>query len=339
MNKIKLLITGIITSVLFSACWPEDEPIEPFPSKTLPYSFYDHQIYYSLEQDSVVSVNLLDAWDIGFESGVSGYHIIINSGNQLAIANMGAIDINSILEIPDNPNWIYDASSGNLDSTAIGNWIDLSVIPHSFSNQVFILARNSGQVYVPEKKIKFIDWDEQSYTLLLADISSQSADTFIIKKNNQVNFTKVSVTNGIEIKNIEPDKNKWDLLFTQYGTILYTDAGTPVQYLVRGVIINSYRVSVAKTLTANENDFYKLDSTSTESLFFFKTWDIIGYNWKDVYINESGTSAEYVTLPNKVYFVRYPDETIYKLRFLDFYNTEGKPGYIGFEYDPLQDFK
>jgi hypothetical protein len=335
MSKIKLLMVFISVSLFFGSCWPEDDTIESFPSKTLSNSVYNYQIYYSLTHDSILKVNAIDAWDLGFENSKSGCRIIVNSGKQLAVANMGKIDINSIITIPTNTNWIYDASSGNPDSAAIINWIDTSNNPYIFSNNVYILGINGDYGYEAKKKMKFIDCNDTSYTMLLANIESTLSDTVIIPKNGQVSFTKVSVIETFAIEDIEPDKFQWDLLFTQYGTILYTDAGIPVPYIVRGVLINPGCVTVAKVKTTYENDFYQLDSSFAKKLDYSDTWDIIGYDWKDVIIDENTNSAVYTTLPNKVYFIRFSNGIIYKLRFIDYYNSKGEPGFISFEYYQL----
>ena len=78
----KLFIYIIILS--FFSCEKEEIAISPHSQKYSDKSIelgtdYRFQTFYDLGSNSIVSNNLKTEWDLGFESGIDGYHIILNS--------------------------------------------------------------------------------------------------------------------------------------------------------------------------------------------------------------------------------------------------------------------
>jgi hypothetical protein len=131
---------------------------------------------------------------------------------------------------------------------------------------------------------------------------------------------------------IEPQKIDWDLLFTQYTTTLFTDKGIAIPYYVRGVLINSHNVMV-KVDSVNS---YTTISMGNLNLDNFKSdWDIIGYNWKSVDINQQANSADYFIRSKYTYLIKDTEGEYYKLKFISFYDSLQTPGYPGFIFNKL----
>ena len=68
---------------------------------------------------------------------------------------------------------------------------------------------------------------------------------FSITKDLTKNNVYFSFSDGGKEVTVEPSKNGWDFVFTQYSTILYTDEGVATPYFVRGVLSNPNGVEVA----------------------------------------------------------------------------------------------
>jgi hypothetical protein len=334
MNRLKFLLFISIAGIV-SGCWPDDDPIPAQPVEVIPYTFYTHQVYFNLQHDSVVSYNLLSDWDLGFDCSPNGYRIILNTGKGLAALKTNNTNIKTEVGIVDASLWQFDASSGNADSLAIAGWVDTAQTPFTYTNQVFLLGISDGVSYSAVKKMQFIGVDASSFTMVVADLDNLKIDTILVNKDNRLNFVKASVIGPFEVKPIEPEKTNWDLVFTQYATILFDDDGTPVPYLVRGVLINPYKTLVAKLDLADKYDYYRLDTSQFQELSFQNYADVIGYDWKDVLIDENANSAVYTANPKRVYLVKTQHNELYKLRFLSFYNSQGLPGYIGYEMQKI----
>jgi hypothetical protein len=141
-----------------------------------------------------------------------------------------------------------------------------------------------------------------------------------------------SFDEGSKQSGLEPLKNDWDLLFTQYTTLLYTNEGDPYPYLLTGVLSNPFLIRVAQDTLY---DFSEIDLTIAQSLTYSTALDEIGYDWKDVVGDVSTGNVSYVVIEGRNYIVRDTEGFYFKLRFTSFYNNSGDKGYPTFEYQKL----
>jgi hypothetical protein len=148
----------------------------------------------------------------------------------------------------------------------------------------------------------------------------------VVIKNPAKNYTGFSFSKkGYQIE-IEPDRNSWDIEFTQYTTILYTDIGhIPTPYLVLGVLLNPNNVMAAVIYDA---DFNKVDFELVKNLPLSSRQDVIGYQWKKY----NFTSGIYEVNTKFTYIIKDTHGFLYKLRFISFYNNNGDKGYPRFEF-------
>ena len=327
MNKI---LTIFLIMVFLTSCFKEDEPIKPRSHEdfTVSESIYTHQSFFDLATRQIVSVNPVDAWDLGFESSADGWHIIINSGKYLGIYSSGTTDFNGFTSVPSSGNWKFDKSDGDLDSTAVGKWLSPeSNIP---TNELFVVGVNDGVKYLPLKKIVFTSLSAGVYSFKYANLDGSNQVTFSITKDPTKNFVYFSFSDEGKEVTVEPSKNNWDFVFTQYSTMLYTDQGVPTPYFVRGVLSNRNGVETALDTLIG---FINITSSDLSDLQFSTKSDAIGHDWKSV--NIDGNAATYAIRQKNTYVIKSTDGLYYKLRFTGFFNDQGSPGYPRFEVKEL----
>jgi hypothetical protein len=169
-----------------------------------------------------------------------------------------------------------------------------------------------------------------TYYFRVANLNGTNPHSYSISKNRAVNHVLFSISDPSLIIT-EPDKLTWDLFFTQYTTLLYTDVGDPYPYLVTGVLINPTIVEVA---VDSITPFESVNFDFAQSMTFTKQADRIGYNWKRYDFN-AGT---YTVNSDLVYVIRDTKGFLYKFRFIGFYkyhNNRLEKGFPSFEYQKL----
>ncbi|MHC1704861.1 MAG: HmuY family protein [Tenuifilaceae bacterium] len=319
-----------------TGCFKEDEfVIEPIKIQEikLPYSMYEVQAYYNLANAEVLSHSNYADWDLGFESSTTGYHIILNSSKFMYAGNTGLTDFHSVTtNVADT--MIFDKSNGDLNSTAIGEWADFSNLQAPiFYKKVYIINRGvdeEGNKF-GFKKIVFEKLENDTYFIRYANLDNSDEHTFQIPKNPLKNIVQFSFDNGGNINAQQPDKDLWDICFTKYTSILFDDFNVPTPYLLRGVLINSNNIEVARDTI---NTFTSITNSNIDSYTFFSNQDIIGYDWKE-YKNDI-----YSIVDNITYIIKDRNNSYYKLRFTGFYNSiKDDPNYGAKGYPSFEIFK
>lgn len=323
--NLKNLTYYLFISLVFSSCLKEEKPIpypEPGDMNTVQIEIgypYTNQVYYDCESNKVISTNTKFDWDIAFECSENGYHVLVNNALGMLVANMGSVDFTSVTSI-SGVTWTWDAPSGNLDSTAIGNWQN--------SNNVYIIdrqydANGNHQGYY---KIQLQQVTASSYTFRFAQLNGNNDKTISISKDNNLSFLHYSFNNGGEIKNIEPEKNSWDLLFTNHH---HKFDNLPLPFVLTQALTNKHNgVLVAED---NNGNFLDITLKDTANYTFTNYWNEIGHDWK---IRNSNDNS-YTIDNNKSYIVKTTSGLFYKIRFIDFYNQYGQKGYPTFEIQKL----
>lgn len=327
MNKIYPTI--ILLATALTSCFDEDSYIiKPVPINdiNIPFSMYEYQTYFSLNDTMIVSHTYYADWDLGFEATPTGFHIILNTSKFMYAGNTGLTDFSAVTSnVADT--MMYDRSSGNLDSTAIGNWADFTdALNPIYPKKVYIIDRGVDEngLSFGYKKIVFEKLENDTFYIHFANLDNSDEHTFQIPKNPSVNFVQFSFDDGGNLDTQQPDKELWDFSLTKYSTILYDNSNNnkPTPYLVRGVLINR-GVSVTKdTITP----FGAILFSNIESYSFSTKQDAIGYDWK-LYQNDVYSIIDHYT-----YIIKDRNSNYYKLRFTNFYNDNGVKGYPSFEF-------
>jgi hypothetical protein len=331
---LKFLITGLIM-IWLTSCFKEDEMVQPHHSGNVITDTieltqnYKYQVYFKLHSDSKVATNLRTGWDLAFECKQEGTHILLNSSCFMKVADCGIVPFAQPIDTTGLV-WKFDRSDGNPDSTALLHWIRINGTDTIYPGHVYAIDRgldeNGNNLGL--RQVIFDGIKQNRYSFRWANIDGTAATQAGIEKDTTVNFIHYSLKNGGEQSSPEPDKNGWDLLFSQYSTILFTDEGDPYPYLVTGVLLNQNGVSVALDST---NSFSDINFETARNLAYSRNLDAIGYDWK--FYNFSTSS--YTVLFNRTYIIRDTEGYFYKLRFTGFYNALGQKGYPVFEYQQL----
>jgi len=335
--KTPVWILGIFLALLTTSCFEEDKPVPPYAlppdvdTLSVQNSIYHYQIYFDFGSGGIVSQNLNSDWILSFECADTGYRIRVNSSDFWGIAPTGSTKMDSVYTDDPVYDWRQDSSSGHPDSTAVGAWVSFDQGVPVYTNQVYLLGRFDGIEYQLAKKVQFQSVSETTYTFLIADPDESTADTIEVTKDDLYNYRQFSLDNN-EVVQLEPEKDRWDLLFEQYFTILYTDDGIPAPYYVRGALLNPNQVEAAlDTLT----HFLDVDYSHALQSTFSSAQDAIGHDWKSVTVDEASNSAEYKVRPGYTYIVRDTHNDLYKLRFKSYFNASGIKGYPSIEFARL----
>lgn len=317
MKKGLLIALIPVLSGCFKKEIPVDKPVSGATTAQVELGGnYANQIYYDLETNSVLRQNNREVWDLAFESGEAGFHILLNESRVMAAALSSETDINALTS-DAGLTYTWDLHTGNLDSTAIGNWQSLGKV------YAIDLGTGLSGASLGKKKLKVVSVSNTEYQIQFADLNSTSAHTFTIPKSSTAGFTYFSMTGNGTLMDIEPDKGTWDLVFTAYCHVF--DEHTP--YSVVGVLSNRYGVKVQEVTIP----FADLEHSDILESAFEDRINVIGYDWK-TYDFDNGT---YVVSSNRTFVVKTINGRYYKLRFVDYYDQNGVKGAPKFELQEL----
>lgn len=322
MIKSNFLIL-IIGTFFFVACEKEEIPIEAhdpgdvITTSVFMQSDYRNQLYFDLETNKMIKQNHKTEWDLGFETSASGNKVVLNTSKLMYAANTQQSNFASVVDTV-GLNFMWDAASGNLDSTAIGNWT---------ANNVYVIDRGFDELGAHQgfSKIEFLSVNSTEYAVHFANLDGTNDVTMNIPKDVNHNLTFLSL-NG-NIANIEPPKENWDLAFTQYTYIFYDE--TPITpYIVTGCLSNRNKVEVAQVFN---KEFADITLNDVNNYSFSTDIDVIGYSWKEYDFDTSS----YIIYYTKNYIIKSTEGKYYKLHFIDFYDGFGVKGTPTFEFQEL----
>ena len=313
--------------LFFSSCMKEDEPIVLPPHNSDAQLFavnigedYSREVYFDLETKDTLGNNFTD-WDLAFEASPIGDHIWINGGKAVFAAQTNQTVLSNVFDTVGS-DWKFDGASWHVDSTAIGNWQQPS------GNPVYIIDR--GYFYSGNDrfwKIIFQSVNASQFSVEYGRLNDAVTYTKTINKSTEHNYIYFTFDNNGSVLNFEPEKTKWDILFTRYRYIYY-DFTPPLPYYVNGVLLNPY-LTLAAVDSTTGYDSITYDKARNMSLSANR--DVIGYNWKTYVFSTS----HYEVNPQFVYIIKDQAGYYYKLHFLDFYDITGHKGVPKFEYQRL----
>ena len=336
--KTNLLLLFFSLAIL-SSCFKEDEKIPPYDRgdritvKIEMTQNYQYQVYYSLNENKVIESNDKKAFDLAFESTLDGTHILLNTANFMLAAVTNETQLENVSS-PDGIELHFDVSSGNLDSTAIGNWFSINVSDTIYTGYVYVIDRGYDELgnILGFRKIIFDSLKNDTYYFRYSNMDNTGYTEASIHKVSGSNFVYYSFVDPLGVVQTEPPKGDYEVLFTQYTTLLYTNIGEPYPYLVTGVLLNRFQTYVSF------DSIHHFDSISmdiAQNMTFTNQMDRIGYDWKKVVGDVETGQVSYVVRPEWNYIIRANDGFYYKMRFVGFYNELGEKGYPTFEYQRL----
>lgn len=283
---------------------------------------YANQVWYSLANDEQGSA-AKDNWDLAFDVVNVMSTIHINSAAGVMLWNYPKDDKSGWATVDTNGLSTWSPRYNTDTSWAVGamgayadpsNGFDLDWGVYDLSTHII----TGDSIYI----IKLVNGDFKKLF-----IEKLAGGTFYFKFANldgsnevseQVNKSQFtdknlgyySIVNKTAV-NREPNRDKWDLVFTQYTGFI------PIPYTLTGVLHNR-NVSVAKATNIPNKTSY----TNWQAHSFSSAINTIGYDWK-----KHIGGGVYAVQDSLVYFVAVEQQSggdIWKLIFTGFTATDGK---------------
>lgn len=325
----KNLFYLLLAAILLSSCNKTNEEVEPVLAESDSISMgagYASDVYYSLKNGEV-SIAARASWDIAFSTDPMSSTILINEGYGL-----------NLYTYPNGNTDDWD----NVDTTGLSQWPEMFNSDTSWMYGAF--DRHSGVhpdygwgVYnsishdVVGDSILILELNDGSYKKLIVESRAAMTNTFHIKyadlngatETKEIacgdytdkNFVYLSLGSGSVADN-EPMSTAWDLVFTKYH-----DESIP--YIVTGVLAN-LGIQLAEVRGVDP------DLADHTTAVFTSSISEIGSDWKTFDMG----SFKYLIEEDLCYFVKTPDEEIYKIVFT---GTDGSAsGKIVFTSEKVQ---
>jgi hypothetical protein len=323
--------------VLVTSCFKEDEAVTPhkpgnYVTDTVALTDnYKNQVYYNLHDSLSVSSVLKSSWDLGFECSPLGWRVILNSASFMKSAYLEGQSFGSPVDTT-GAKWLFNPSDGSADSLAIGKWFTISGDDTIGTNRLIAIDRGMDEFGEPLGFCQLVidSLSNGIYYFRIAALDGKNPKSYAVSKISGNNHALFSISNPAA-KVSEPNNTSWDLLFSQYTTLLFTDVGEPYPYLVTGVLLNSRFVAVA---VDSVTPFADINFEKAQRMNFTTQADRIGYDWKEY----NFTSGTYTVESDITYVIRDTKGFLYKFRFIGFYkflNRRLQKGYPSFEYQKL----
>jgi hypothetical protein len=319
------IIVGL--SILFFACEKQEIPVSaPVPGDVIVKqvemgSDYALKLFFSLKNNEVVSQLPKIIYDLSFESSDEGWNVLINSGKIMKVAFYEGADFPDVLNT-NEANWKWDSWTGNMDSTAIGDWRS--------ANGIYLIDRGYNELgeFQGFSKLKIDSVDVNNFYIRSSDLNGDNILNSIIPKIKRLSFTPFSLDQGHEfVSTLWPDKEDWDIVFTSY-TYVYYDLEEITPYQVTGVLINPHNV---RAIREDSVLFEDIDLEYASEISLINKLDVIGFDWKFYNFDE----GFYSVLSDQSYIIQDVEGVFYKLRFVDFYDDSGVKGAPKFEFQKL----
>ena len=317
--------------IMGSGCLKEEKPITLGVRN--PNSSYK-QFNCSSDDNLVNFFNM--GGDLVYTASNSQWHIALDSRKEGNSARTNLTVSTYKLYRTNSDNFHDDLSSqmidDNLAMDSVNNLRTSNAITcsHNVAGKVYIYHHEPDINGDNELKIKFqvLNVSDQAYYIQYKNLMDTCSTFYIlrIKKDPRYVFNYLSFDNGGKLVKIEPPKEDWDIMFTQYRDMVkYELDQTYHPYQVLGVLLNPHNTK-AYEVTANKG-FVDINSDDCKLATWTKESNLIGYDWKSYSIN----NAIYTTDTSRVWLLRNQHE-FFKLRFINYYNPNGQSGYPTLEY-------
>lgn len=265
-------------------------------------------------------------WNLAFDTRTNGsavrinltmadFHLYQHSDTNFNVAE--DLVIAKGIEVLDSVNDWYGDNAIKLNGNKV--------------SPVYVYYKESLSINGISEKIKFqiTHTNDLTYTIkfLNSSLLGAKVQEVTIDKNLDYSFVYFSFDKGGKIIYNEPIKADWDVVFTQYRDMIKFDQDNQYYpYQVLGTLINPFNTEVYEF--EGSTNFNEINSSHIKEAEWCRISNTIGYDWKYY----SLSNGIYTTDTSKVWLIKDSDQKIYKLRFINYYNSTGKSGYPSFEY-------
>lgn len=320
----KIFTFFIFSGLLLSSCRKEELPVRPPDTGDVTTtaielsSNYQKIAYFDLGTNTNVGETVKTNWDLAFSCATGTPYIIINYAKIMQAAEATGKTFEQVTST-SGLSFKAEHPTGRMDSLAIKG------------GSVYVLDRgyDNGGTHMGHFKMEIIQHTNAQFEGRFANMDGSNQQTVTIAKDDNYNFVymKWNTSGAVTIPtDIEPLKESWDLVFTQYTEIFHEPEYMP--YSVVGCLTNTYNTTA---LRVTDKAFEDINLEYAESLVLSNDRDEIGYDWKTFMYEQNTYQIHY----EKVYVIKDNEGYFYKLRFIDFYNQIGEKGTPTFEYQRL----
>ncbi|GIV25173.1 MAG: hypothetical protein KatS3mg026_0865 [Bacteroidia bacterium] len=323
MNRI--LSWSLVIGLFLAACRRPEKPwpLPPASSHRFLQAHagpeYDTVLFVRFETGELHRV-LRTAWDLELRPNPTRglYEVWLNAA-MYAFALPLSDSLWQSVQAPPQDGWRCDlADTAALPPLAPGE------------RRYFLLDRDRAEAFykTPDQRYRKIAlyWEEGRLRLTAYTLTNDLVGEMVLSLPTQpVHF---SLEGGLRQVAVEPPWTP-DLILTRYIHPFYDQPEQFRWYPVLGALIGP-QTEVA-IVSAAEKPFEEFTYADAAARSYTSRRDAIGYDWKRYDFN-TGT----YTLDFSRYFVlRTSPTSYYKLRFTDFYDTQGRKGCVQIEYSPL----
>ncbi len=280
---------------------------------------FQNQVYYKLNTEE--STTVADIWDIAFlRTSNFEQAIRVNENAEITVFEASnSVDDWNTISVENENNWskLYNGEErwndgAFMHGSATYGWGEYDVTTHHIIGSVIFVLKYRNGMY---KKLIIEDFFG-GYRFRYATLSGNNwIDERVVELSNDNNinhdFNYYSLRNNVEVTTI-PEEIDWDFIFTKYNRVENMHPSLEI-----GVLQNR-RIVVAESTST---------TTNIETLSFNNEMNSIGYDWKNY---ENG---QYNINSDKVFYIKYPDNTIYRLVFESFSGADF--GNIVFNYEDV----
>lgn len=327
--RIKVFNILLFIVITLSSCWKDEEPLVlPSPGASVQQQLtlgenYDKIIFFNVNDRQFLIRNLAD-WDLGFACDAGKRDVKINAGKDIYIFERSDTNFSDPYTITPGLDWKYDVPSGNADSSAVGKWWDTV----TFESRKVVYLMDFGQNFSGSsryKKFQITKADQTGYWVRMADLNGNNEISQFVPKDAKHNYSYLNVNTGEAKTDLEPEKDKWDIVFTRYRYIFQNPT---IPYQVTGVLLNPNNVIAYEE---RNRKFEDIDLAYAMSVQLTSRADVVGYEWKTYNQN----TGRYTVDLSRTYIIKTISGYYYKFRFIDFYSNTGIKGSPTFEIQRL----
>ena len=338
MKKAIFYFSILIISISFSSCFKEidTEALEKTTQNvfTSQHSIYNSVTFYKIYENTTqeVSSESIGKWDMAFQSALEGDNVLVNYNVSARAIKTGTsvfseVDKGTVEDLFQSDKWKFNdpAYSNVRDSIALKDWED---------REVYLVYRGSSSL--PEEayyKIQFISKTPDTYTFKYAHVESLQEIEKTINRTQGLANVYFSLEDGNVVEH-EPNIKDWDFYIGPYfGWFETLVSGEFAPYNLTGVMINNEGGVRVSQVFDDDIEYESIDLVMAQNLTYSDWKGSIGSTWKKI---PSTEDPVYNMDTSKKYVLKLYDGNYYKLRFLDFYNSEGEQGYTSFEINLIQ---
>ncbi len=329
-------------TILFLGSCHKDEPLYPAPNiakglQTQTFEMgesYSQQLYFDFESQQTGS-NAFGLWDIGVSCSGDPHVIICGGKNvQFAAAKIENTDFLSLKNIdPKNLNWKYDHPEGHPDSLALSGCFKAS--PDGYvgnENEVYVFDLGAdSSLSTRYIKMQFLTVTGGVYQFAWGYLNDTAGYYLTkIQTKPEYNYAYYSFGKRALVQNEIFHNKNWDLVFTTYKEPVPDVDGTIFHYIIRGALINPLKISVAQI--DGTSDFNSFSYADALQVPLHKKLNEIGYDWKTFDMN----SGKYTIVPTRFYVLKTKSGNYFKMRFVDFYDDQGRKGFPKMAWELLK---